>query len=78
MWLRLTDGIYFFGTGGINRIEEIDTRYVQGEQVYFSTLFINTTKVGATKHTVDELQGMLGTPSAQAANMFGLSKNKND
>lgn len=57
IYLRLSEGIFGFGNGGINRIETIDNRY--GESIYQTALFNNLQKLTAVKESIEEIQKML-------------------
>lgn len=56
-FIRLSEGIFGFGSGGINRIETIDNRY--GDTVYNTVLYSNLTKISAVKETLEEVQKLL-------------------
>lgn len=56
-WLRLSEGLFYFGTGGCNRLEEVDNRY--GESIYKTALFSNNTKLSAVKESLEDIQKLL-------------------
>lgn len=62
IFLRLSDGIFGFGQGGINRIETIDERYTQGNSAYKTILYHNTTKIAGAKESLEEIQKLLDSP----------------
>jgi hypothetical protein len=65
-FIRLSEGIYGFGSGGVNRIEPIDNRY--GATVYNTVLYNNLTKIGAVKETVEDVQKLLDNVSEKKEN----------
>ena len=65
-FIRLSEGIFGFGQGGVNRIEPIDNRY--GETIYNTVLYSNMMKISAVKETVDEVQKLLDNVSEKKDN----------
>jgi hypothetical protein len=61
IFLRLSEGIFGFGAGGVNRVEEVDNRY--GESIYRTALFFNNTKLSAVKESIEEIQKLLDNAS---------------
>lgn len=61
MWLKLSDSAYFFGPGGINRIEK-ETTYTATQQVseYKTSLYIGTTRIQVVIESVDEILEKIG------------------
>lgn len=60
MWLKLKDGCFFFGTGGITRFEPVDSRYVDpASNIYNTVLYRDTKRVIGVTETVDEIYKML-------------------
>lgn len=57
IFIKLSEGIFGFGNGGINRIEPIDLRY--GKSPYNSVLYNNLTKITAVKETIQEIEKLL-------------------
>ena len=57
IFLRLSEGIFGFGSGAINRIEPIDDRY--GDSPYKTVLYNNLQKITAVKETLEEVQKLL-------------------
>lgn len=56
-FIKLSEGIFGFGNGGINRIEPTDNRY--GDTVYNTVLYRDLKKISAVKETVEELEKLL-------------------
>lgn len=59
MWLKLSDSIYWFGEGGVNKIEAIDSRYKTSMDKDNSLLYVNNIKLGSVVETVDEISQLL-------------------
>jgi hypothetical protein len=57
VFLKLSEGLFLFGQGGVNRIEPIDNRY--SESVYKTVIYNNLTKISAVTETVAEIEKML-------------------
>lgn len=57
MWLKLSEGLFFIGQGGVNRIEPIDSRYQEGP--YKTILYSNNSKISAVKETLADIQKLL-------------------
>ena len=57
IFLRLSEGIFGFGSGGVNRIESTDNRY--GDTVYQTVLYNNMCKLSAVKESLEEIQILL-------------------
>jgi hypothetical protein len=57
-WLQLSEGIYLFGNGGINRIEPMDKR--NGVQTPYNTvLYSNTDRITVVKETEEQILNLL-------------------
>lgn len=56
-WLKLSECLFLFGEGAINRLETVDNRY--GECVYPTVLFNNRQEVGRVKESIDDIQKLL-------------------
>lgn len=57
IFLKLSEGIFGFGSGGVNRIEPIDDRYA--DSPYKTVLYNNLQKISAVKETLQEVQNLL-------------------
>jgi hypothetical protein len=57
IFIRLSEGIFGFGQGAVNRIEPIDDRY--GDSPYKTVLYSNLQKITAVKETIDQIEKML-------------------
>lgn len=57
-WIQLSEGIYLFGNGGINRIEPMDKR--NGTQTPYNTvLYSNTDRITVVKETEEQILKLL-------------------
>jgi hypothetical protein len=57
-WLQLSEGIFLFGTGGINRIEPMDKR--NGVKTPYNTvLFSDNNKITVVKETEKQIYELL-------------------
>jgi hypothetical protein len=57
-WIQLSEGIYFFGAGGINRIEPLDKR--NGVQTPYNTvLYCGNERITVVKETEEEIAKFL-------------------
>lgn len=57
-WVQLSEGIYLFGEGGINRVEPLDKR--NGIKTpYNSVLFHNNERITVVKETEKEILKIL-------------------
>jgi hypothetical protein len=65
-FIRLSEGIFGFGSGGVNRIEPIDDRY--GDSPYKTVLYNNLQKITAVKETVQDVQKLLDNVSEKKEN----------
>jgi hypothetical protein len=65
-FLKLSEGLFLFGNGGVNRIEEIDNRY--GASVYKTALFNNLQKISAVKESLEDIQKLLDNVSEKKEN----------
>jgi hypothetical protein len=53
-WINLSEGVFLFGPGGINRIEPMDKR--DGVKTPYQTvLYSNLTKISVVKETIEEI-----------------------
>jgi hypothetical protein len=59
MWLTLSDGVFFFGSGGVTAIKSIDLRDKPVTFLYRSELFQGSVRVGFTMETAEEIKNML-------------------
>ena len=59
MWLKLSDSLFYFGQGGITRIETVDMRDTTKKYVYVTELFQGVVRVAAVKETVEEIKELL-------------------
>lgn len=57
IFIKLSEGIFGFGNGGVNRVEPMDIRYEK--TCYNTVLYNNLTKITAVKETVDEIKLLL-------------------
>lgn len=58
-FIELSEGVYLFGEGGINRFEPMDKR--DGIRTAYETiLYNNTSKISCVKETVQEILYKLG------------------
>lgn len=57
-WLQLSEGIYLFGNGGINRIEPMDKRNGL-ETPYNTVLYSDTNKITIVKETEEQILNLL-------------------
>lgn len=60
-WLKLADGAFLFGEGGINRFEENKDYTSNGvRSKYITSLFNGAYRITATTESIEELMEMLG------------------
>lgn len=51
MWLELSEGIFFFGPGGITAIKDIDLRDKPESYIFKTELYANNNRIGIVKET---------------------------
>lgn len=59
MWLNLSDCLYYMGSGGITRVEEVDVRYATEGSVYKTALYSGIIRVAGVKETVQEIKELM-------------------
>lgn len=59
-WIKLSEGTYLFGPGGINRVEPVNVRKSDGSlSDYKTALFVGLTKITTVKDTEEEIEEKL-------------------
>lgn len=60
MWLNLKEGLFYFGVGGINRVEELTTHEkFTTKDKYNSALYSGLTRITLACESVEEIKNML-------------------
>ena len=60
MWIELSEGLFYFGQGGITAIKQIDLRDKPESFMMRSELYVGSVKVAVVKETMDEISAKLG------------------
>ena len=67
MWLKLSDSMYYFGSGAVNRCEPVDRRGKPDFYVYMTELYCSNVRVGLVKETIEEIYDILQNKKSQQA-----------
>jgi hypothetical protein len=59
MWISLSDGVFFFGSGGVTVMKNIDLRDKPSTFLYRTELLQGSVKVGFVTETSEEIQKLL-------------------
>jgi hypothetical protein len=59
MWIKLSDGTFFFGAGGVTVMKSIDLRDKPSTYIYRTELLCGVTRVDIVKETTDEIMSIL-------------------
>jgi hypothetical protein len=59
MWIKLEEGLFYLGKGGVNRMQPYSGYNVQQEAITGTELYIGTTKVGTTKTSIERIHELL-------------------
>lgn len=63
-WIQLSEGVYLFGNGGVNRIEPMDKR--NGIQTPYNTvLYSNADRITVVKETEEQILNLLVDTSSK-------------
>lgn len=62
MWLSLSDGVFFFGSGGVTVMKIIDLRDKPASFAYRTELLSGATRVGYVIETAEEIKALLNKP----------------
>lgn len=62
MWLTLSDGVFFFGPGGVTVLRTIDLRDKPATYLYRTELLQGSIRVGFVTETAEEIKGSLEKP----------------
>lgn len=54
-WLKLSDGVFLFGQGGITSVKSIDLRDKPDSYIYRTELYSGATKVATVTEPVDKI-----------------------
>jgi hypothetical protein len=60
MWLTLSEGVFYFGSGGITVCKEIDLRDKPNSFIFRTELFSGAHRIGMVQETVNEIQALIG------------------
>jgi hypothetical protein len=60
MWLRLSEGVFFFGPGGVNVIKDIDMRDKPSTYIFRTELLSGSTRISLVKESSDDILKLLG------------------
>lgn len=59
-WLMLSDSLYMFGLGGVNRLEENNHYKSDGTKSDYKTvLYIGTSSIAVVKESIEEIKKLL-------------------
>lgn len=53
MWIKLSEGVFYFGPGGITLMKEIDLRDKPKTFTYRTELYAGSVKIDVVKETID-------------------------
>ena len=59
MWLNLSEGMFYFGQGGITVYKIIDLRDKPSTFLYRTELYANSVRIDLVKETVEEINEMM-------------------
>lgn len=59
MWINLTEGTFFFGSGGITVMKPIDLRDKPSTFIYRTELLSGASRVAFATETIEEINKML-------------------
>ena len=54
-WLKLSEGVFLFGQGGITSVKSIDLRDKPESYIYRTELFSGDKRISLVKESVDEI-----------------------
>lgn len=60
MWLQLSDGVFYFGPGGVTVLKKIDLRDKPNSFIYRTELYANGVRIDTVKETIEEILKHLG------------------
>jgi hypothetical protein len=55
MWIELSEGVYYFGPGGITVLKEVDLRDKPSTFKYRTELYANSVRIDLVKETVQDI-----------------------
>lgn len=58
-WLKLSEGVFLFGQGGITVYKTIDLRDKPSTFLYRTELYANSVRIDLVKETVEEINEMM-------------------
>jgi hypothetical protein len=59
MWLNLSEGLFYFGQGGVTVIKNIDLRDKTSSYVFKTELFCGASKIALVVETTEEIIRMM-------------------
>ena len=60
MWIELSEGLFYFGQGGITAIKQIDLRDKPDSFIMRSELYVGSVKISVVKETMEQINIKLG------------------
>ena len=70
-FIKLSEGLFLIGEGGVNRIEPLALEYGFGEvreSVFKTVLYSNTIKITTVKETIEEIEKLLDIDQVRGDN----------
>jgi len=55
MWIKLSEGVFYFGPGGITILKEVDLRDKPASFAYRTELYANSVKIDLVKETIKDI-----------------------
>lgn len=60
MWVELSEGLFYFGTGGITVLKKIDLRDKPKSFILRTELFAGSVRMATVQETIEEITEKLG------------------